>query len=162
MADLTELEHRLKAALSRISAGIDRWPSPHSAPLADQSAVIAHLQAELDAERLARTQREASLPSTQDHTPAAELVLLQRQLAEADLENQRLLAAIAGLRQDLRLMDEQAEANLAEANRAIEVLQGDLNALTQARDIETAEIAKILAALAPLIDAEEADPHAGT
>ena len=59
-------------------------------------------------------------------------------------------------------MDEQAEANLAQANRAIETLQADLAALVQARDIETSEIAKILAALAPLIDAEEANPHAGT
>jgi len=162
MADLTELEHRLTAALTRINAGFDKWLLPNTLPSADDGGKIADLQAQLAAEQLARSQIEATLSAQQGADPAAELLHLQRQLDEAELENQRLLAAIAGLRQDLRLMDEQAEANLAQANRAIETLQADLAALVQARDIETSEIAKILAALAPLIDAEEANPHAGT
>ena len=160
MADLTELEHRLKAALARISAGLDHWPLPHTAPSADQAAHIAHLEAQLDQERLARSQSATAAPVLE--APTGEISRLQRQVDELDLENQRLLAAIAGLRQDLRLMDEQAEAHLAQAHRATEALQADLDALIQARETETAEIAKILAALAPLIDAEEAPPHAGS
>ncbi len=162
MADLTELEHRLKAALARISAAMDQWPSPNTAPSADQAAHIAHLEALLDQERLARSQSAAAPPVLEAPDTSAEVLRLQRQVDELDLENQRLLAAIAGLRQDLRLMDEQSEAHLAQAHRATEALQADLDALIQARETETAEIAKILAALAPLIDAEEAPTHAGS
>ena len=85
---------------------------------------------------------------------------LQRQVEESSLENQRLNMAIDQLRQDLRLMEEQAEAHLSQASLAAQSLQDELDALTQAREAETAEIAKILAALAPLVDAAETAPHA--
>jgi len=91
---------------------------------------------------------------------SADLVRLQRQVDESSLENQRLHTAIAQLRQDLRLMEEQAEAHLSQASLAAQSLQAELDALTQAREAETAEIAKILAALAPLVAAAEAHPHA--
>jgi chromosome segregation ATPase len=91
---------------------------------------------------------------------SADLVRLQRQVDESSLENQRLHTAIAQLRQDLRLMEEQSEAHLSQASLAAQSLQAELDALTQAREAETAEIAKILAALAPLVAAAEAHPHA--
>jgi len=162
MADLTELEQRLKAALARISAGLEQVVLSNTASSTEQTAHVAHLQAQLDLERQARSQGEASLPNAQDADAAAQIAHLQRSLDEAAFENQGLHSAIAGLRQDLRLMDEEAEAHLAQAHRATEALQAEFDAMTQAREAETAEIAKILAALAPLIDAEEGHPHAGT
>ena len=104
-----------------------------------------------------------------DHWPTAtgtspdgstEIARLQRQVDESSLENQHLHTAVAQLRQDLHLMEEQAEAHLSQASLAAQSLQAELDALTQAREAETAEIAKILAALAPLVDAAETAPHA--
>jgi hypothetical protein len=161
MADLNELEQRMTAALARISATIDLLPAQKIAR-ADQSALIADLQAQLDLERLTLRQSVPSLPSGEDQNTAAEATGLQARLDEADLENRRLHAAVSGLRQDLRLMEEQADSHLAQAHQATATLQADLDALIQARENETAEIAKILAALAPLIDAEEAHPNAGS
>jgi chromosome segregation ATPase len=160
MADFAEIEQRMTAALARIRAGIDDWPKPVTAPSAAQAAHIAHLEAQLDHERAARSPKAepALFDLGQDST--AEVARVQRQLDEADLENQRLHTAIGLLRQDLRLMEEQAEANLAKLGDANAALQAELDALTQARAAETAEIAKILAALAPLVDVEEARSNA--
>lgn len=160
MADLADLEQRIAQAFARISAGLDRLPDPASRPSADQAEHIAHLQAQLDTERAARSHDHAPLEAKANQDQTAEVARLQRQVDETDLENQRLHASIAQLRQDLRLMEEQADANLAQASLATQNLQAELDALTQAREAETAEIAKILAALAPLVDAEEANPHA--
>ena len=156
MADLAEIEHRMTAALARIRAGIDDWPQPATGPNVQQAAHIAHLEAQLDLERAARSPKtEPDLLNFGQETQA-EIDRLQRQLDETDLENQRLHTAIGLLRQDLRLMEEQAEANLAKASDANAALQAELAALTQAREAETAEIARILAALAPLVDVQEA------
>jgi DNA repair exonuclease SbcCD ATPase subunit len=160
MADLADLEQRIAQAFARISAGLDQLPDRADRPSADQAAHIAHLQAQLDTERAARSHAQGGVDPVANHDQAAEVARLQRQVDETDLENQRLHAAIAQLRQDLRLMEEQAEANLAQAAHATQTLQAELGALTQAREAETAEIAKILAALANLVDAEEANPHA--
>ena len=160
MADLADLEQRIAQAFARISAGLDLLPDRAARPSADQAAHIAHLQAQLDHERAARSHEEVGVNPAVDQEQTAQVARLQRQVDETDLENQRLHTAIAHLRQDLRQMEEQADANLAQASLATQSLQAELDALTQAREAETAEIAKILAALAPLVDAEEADPHA--
>ena len=170
MADLAEIEQRITTALARIGAGLDHWPQPATGPSADQAAHIAHLQVQLDLERAARSHDAAakapvskapvSKAPVSDGDHVAEVARLQRQLDETDLENQRLHTAIGLLRQDLRLMEEQAEATLAKATFANANLQAELDALLQAREAETAEIAKILAALAPLVDAEEVNPNA--
>jgi len=162
MADITELEQRLTAALARIGAGLDLWQGQPFAAQIDQAAPNADLRDLFDPEPAARRQDAAAQDPAQDPDLAAEVAHLQRRLDEADLENQRLHSAIAGLRQDLRLMEEHAEAHLAQALRAKETLQAEFDALAHARATETAEIAKILVALAPLIDEEEAPPHAGS
>ena len=160
MADLADLEQRIAQAFARISAGLDQLPDRADRPSADQAAHIAHLQTQLDAERAARRHEDTGLDDAENEDQIAEVARLQRQVDETALENQRLHTAIAQLRQDLRLMEEQADANLAQASLATQNLQAELDALTQAREAETVEIAKILAALAPLVDAEEANPHA--
>jgi len=160
MADLADLEQRIAQAFARISAGLDLLPDRASRPSADQAAHIAHLQAQLDSERAAHSHQDVGVNPAVGQAQASEFARLQRQVDETDLENQRLHTAIAHLRQDLRQMEEQADANLAQASLATQSLRAELDALTQAREAEAAEIAKILAALAPLVDAEEADPHA--
>ena len=160
MADLAEIEQRITTALARIGAGLDHWPKPATGPSADQAAHIAHLQVQLDLERAARSDDAAAKAPATEGDHIAEVARLQRQLDETDLENQRLHTAIGLLRQDLRLMEEQAEATLAKATFANANLQAELDALLQAREAETAEIAKILAALAPLVDAAEVNPNA--
>ena len=61
MADLADLEQRIAQAFARISAGLDRLPDPASRPSADQAEHIAHLQAQLDTERAARSHDHAPL-----------------------------------------------------------------------------------------------------
>jgi len=138
MADLATLEQRILSALARIGAGIDQWPAGAIDPRVDDTAFQFGTDEEI----------------------SAELARLQRQVDESSFENQRLHSAIAQLREDLRLMEEQADAHLAQASRATQTLQAEFEALIQAREAETAEIAKILAALAPLVDAAEAHPNA--
>ncbi len=138
MADLATLEQRILSALARIGAGIDQWSAGATDPRVNDTAFQFGTGEEI----------------------SAELVRLQRQVDESSFENQRLHSAIAQLREDLRLMEEQADAHLAQASRATQTLQAEFDALIQAREAETAEIAKILAALAPLVDAAEAHPNA--
>ena len=138
MADLATLEQRILSALARSGAGIDQLPKAAIDPSSPDPSFQSDANAEI----------------------SAELVRLQRQVEESSFENQRLHSAIAQLREDLRLMEEQADAHLAQASRATQTLQAEFDALMTAREAETAEIAKILAALAPLVDAAEAHPNA--
>lgn len=163
MAEFAELEQRLTAALARISAGVARWPDPGTTPSAYQAAQIEHLQATLDAERLARAEADAKAEAAPPADPAplqAEIDRLTRQLDAQSLDNQRLRSSVAQLREELRRLREAAEPGLPDAAHLNRALQAELEALRVARASETTEITAILAALAPLVDAEEARAHA--
>lgn len=163
MAEFAELEQRMTKALARISAGLERWPEPGVTPSPYQAAQIAHLQQALDAERVARvTEREALAATTQPDTSAlqAEVDRLTRQLDAQALDNQRLRSSVAQLREEVRRLREAAEPGLADAALVNRAMQAELESLRAARASETTEISDILAALAPLIETEEAHAHA--
>jgi chromosome segregation ATPase len=163
MADLAELEHRIAAALARISAGVDRLATPDDAPSAAQAEAIAHLEAALDAERAARVAADAALNDLQSPSPGAdtaELDRLTRKLDAQGLDNQRLRSSIAQLREELRRLREAAEQGTIDAALVNRALQAELDALRAVRASEITEMADILAALGPIVEAEEGRAHA--
>lgn len=157
MANLAELEQRIAAALARISAGVDRLRSEidsDGAPMLQGE--LARLQTELDTQRTARAAADTALCDMQmsgGHT--AEVDLLTRALDAQGLDNQRLRSSIAQLREELRRMVEALEDGNTDAPLINRALQAELESLRAVRASETTEMADILAALTPIIEAEE-------
>lgn len=159
MNEIAELERRITAALDRIAQGIESAAFPAArvgaAPdAAENRAVVADLQQQLDAERATNaqlTERVRAIKEKQE-TIVAGLEKNVRRLTE-DLE-----AAQGELHRQKR-----AAQDLIEANRALETTGGgdawainramlaELEALRAARSAERAELAGILAELKPLI-----------
>ena len=157
MADLAELEQRIAAALARISAGVDRLRSEIDADGAPMlQGELARLQTELDTERTARAAADTVLSDMQmsgSHT--AEVDRLTRALDAQGLDNQRLRSSIAQLREELRRMVGALEDGNTDAPLINRALQAELESLRAVRASETTEMADILAALTPIIEAEE-------
>lgn len=161
MAEIAELEQRIIAALARIGEGVDRLAVAPDAPSAAQSEAITHLQAALDAERAARAVADAALNDLQSPPSAsAEVERLTRQLDAQGLDNQRLRSSVAQLREELRRLREAVEHDLIDAPLINRALQAELDSLRTVRAAETTEMADILSALVPLVQAEEARIHA--
>lgn len=165
MAEIAELEHRISAALARISAGVDRLGKAEDAPSAAQAGEIARLQALLDVERAARAEADAALAerrSTEetDVSVRAEVARLTRQLDEQSLDNQRLRSSLAQLREELRRLREAVESGVADAPLLNRALQAELESLRAARASETTEMAEILTQLGVIVEGEEALAHA--
>ena len=165
MAEIAELEHRISAALARISAGVDRLGKAEDAPSAAQAEEIARLQALLDVERAARAEADAALAeqrSTEDSDVSvrAEVARLTRQLDEQSLDNQRLRSSLAQLREELRRLREAVESGVADAPLLNRALQAELESLRAARASETTEMAEILTQLGVIVEGEEALAHA--
>ena len=155
MAELPELERQLEqritAALARIGAGVERLG-------AGPTPALTRLQMELDAERAARAAADDALnqmqmPIAGDHS--AEVDRLTRALDAQGFDNQRLRSSVAGLREELRRMREALDQGMADAPLVNRAMQAELEALRAVRAAETTEMADILSALAPLVDAEE-------
>lgn len=170
MVEFAELEQRILDALARIGTGVEGLAKAAAGagntPSAAQSEEIAHLQAALDAERAARlvadaARAEAEAAALTAAGPGAEVARLTRQLDAQGLDTQRLRSSVAQLREELRRLREAAEDGAADAPLINRALQAELEALRAVRASETTEMADILAALGPLIDAEEAQAHAG-
>ena len=166
MTEIAELEQRIRHALARISAGVDRLEAARDAagqvPSAAQADLITHLEGALDAERAARTELTHRLtnlpPPIVDLSP--EVDRLTRQLDAQSLDNQRLRSSVAQLREEVRRLREAAQHGTGDAALINRALQSEIEALRAARASETTEIAEILAILTPLVDAEEGRPHA--
>jgi predicted nucleic acid-binding Zn-ribbon protein len=169
MVEFAELEQRILAAFARIGAGVEvlgkTAKAAGSTPSAAQSEEIARLQAALDAEREARLAAEEARAATSAEDMGvdlgAEVERLTRQLDAQGLDSQRLRSSVAQLREELRRLREATETGLADAPLINRALQAELEALRAVRASETTEMADILAALGPVIDAEEAQAHAG-
>ncbi|MGV8986732.1 MAG: hypothetical protein ACOH2H_10645 [Cypionkella sp.] len=167
MVEIAELEQRITAALARISAGVERLGAARDTlgetPSAAQAEKIAHLQAALDSERAARVAADAALNELQSPPsadPSVDVDRLTRQLDAQGLDNQRLRSSVVQLREELRRLREAAEQIIADAPLVNRALQVELEALRAVRASETTEMAEILAALGPLVEAEEESAHA--
>ena len=157
MSDLAALEHRIREALARVDAGIELLPI--GGPSAAQTAEIAELRAALEAERAARAEAEGQLA---DFHEAVEAVAaendhdrLLRQIDAQALDNQRLRASVAALREELRRMSEALTEGLADPELVNHAMAVELEALRAQRASETTEMADILFELDRIVTAEE-------
>jgi chromosome segregation ATPase len=149
MTELAEVEQRVRAALGRIDAGIDRLPI--GGPSAQQTEQIAHLQALLDAERQARAEAEAQLADLHEAVEAAAVeqgdARLLRQIDAQGLDNQRLRASVAALREEVRRLSEALAEGLGDASLINHALVAELESLRAQRASETTEMTDILSEL---------------
>jgi hypothetical protein len=167
MGQIAELEQRIATAFARIAAGVEALearPAPE-APVADQGE-LTRLQAALDEERMAHAQLSERLKTTRDQDAKAQTALkaevstLTRQLDAQSLDMQRLSGTVGQLREELRRLREAAEQGMADPQLINRAMLAELEALRATRAAETTEMADILAALTPILDAEEARAHA--
>ena len=171
MAQIEELEQRITAAFSRISAGVlalstAQIPAPSTAPVAPGDDALARLQAALDDEHMANAQlterlRTLGQQGTQSEASSrAQVDSLTRQLDTQGLDVQRLTSTVAQLREDLRRLREAAEQGIVDPSLINRAMMAELEAMRTARTAESNEMNDILSALGGVLDTEEARAHA--
>lgn len=164
MAQIEELESRIAAAFQRISDGVVVLASRQAEPADDGAR--ARLEEELEAERLTNAQLNERLRALSNDRSATETALrdeiaaLTRALDEQGLDIQRLTATVTSLREDLRRLREGAEGGVTDPALINRAMLAELEALRATRAAEAHEMADILAALGPVLDAEEARANA--
>ena len=171
MGQIADLEQRITTAFARIAAAVaalEARPAP-AAPVADTTELTPDLTAELitvqtalDEERMAHAQLAERLKMLRDQDAkaqaalTAEVAALTRQLDAQGLDVQRLSGTVAQLREELRRLREAAEPGMADPQLINRTMLAELEALRATRAAETTEMAEIIAALTPILDAEEA------
>ena len=160
MATIPELEQRITAAFARIVAGVEALSSVTPAPVAE-TPDDSDLQAELDEERMAHAQLTERVKvlteqgSSRQKALGSEVDRLTRQTDAQGLDLQRLRSSVTQLREDLRRLREAAEQGMADPGLINRAMQAELEALRATRAAEASEMSDILAALAPIVEAEE-------
>jgi uncharacterized protein (DUF885 family) len=168
MGQLDELEQRISAAFSRISAGVVALSSaPEPAPAEPEASdALASLQDALDEERMANAQLNERFRVLVDQHGATESALraevdsLTRQLDAQGLDVQRLSSTVVQLREDLRRLREAAEQGIVDPSLINRAMMSELEALRTARSAEANEMNDILSALGGVLDEAEGRPHA--
>lgn len=164
MGQVADLEQRITAAFARIAAGVEGLTVPVAA--ATTAAPDPGLQEALDEERMAHAQLAERLKMLRDQDAKAEIALkaevdrLTRLLGAQGLDVQRLSGTVSTLREDLRRLREAAEQGMADPQLINRAMLAELEALRATRAAETTEMADILAALTPILAAEEVLAHA--
>jgi hypothetical protein len=162
MGQLEELEQRIAAAFSRISAGVVALSAAPAVP----AAPAPDLQEALDEERMANAQLNERLRNLQDQadgsrtTQQAQVTSLTAQLETQSLDVQRLTSTVTQLRDDLRRLREAAEQGVVDPSLINRAMMAELEALRTARAAEATEMNDILSALGQVLDAEEGRVHA--
>ena len=180
--DIAAYEARLVAALSRIQAGIAKWPdggaeagdgsdpdpAQHELPVAMPSAgaaddEIATLRTQLDDERTANAQlqqRVRQIKRKQEERVRgleAELEDINARYEAAAREAGKLRRASEGLRQALADMEAAAQAGAPDAHLINRAMMAELEALRAERSADAQEISEIITALEPLVEQETQD-----
>jgi chromosome segregation ATPase len=164
MDGIAELEQRIMAALARLDAGLERRVSASSsaAPSPAVMAELDHLREELDEERSANAQMNERLRAQRERTERVvaemrgEIDRLARQVDEQALAMQRLVASTTQMREDLRRL---RAAGPGGADAALLGKAADAEAGAALRAAEAADLANLVAALTPIVQAEELRQH---
>ncbi len=169
MGQIQDLEQRITAAFSRISAGVEALSAAaHAATPAALAPATPDpaLQEALDEERMAHAQLNERLRVLRDQSAATESALrseveyLTGQLDAQGLDIQRLSATVAQLRDDLARLRQAAEQGVVDPSLINRAMMAELEALRATRAAEASEMNDILAALGGVLDAEEGRAHA--
>jgi hypothetical protein len=167
MTDIAELERRFAEAIDRLDGALAALAAPRpaaaaSAPAAESPEVAALAEA-LETERTANaqlTERVRAIRERQDAMVGAlerRVETLTAQLDAAGIEAQRLRKVNVQLRETVRTLREAAAAGATEPHLINKAMLAELDALRAARQAEMVEMEDILAALDPLIAAEDRD-----
>jgi hypothetical protein len=167
MDDIAELERRITAALERLAAGVDRHLSSSGGVAPATMAELDRLREELDEERMASAQAAERLKVQRERADRvaadlrAEAERLAAQVDAQALAMQRLVTSAIQLREDLRRLRESVTAGGAIDPGLIDkALAAEVEAQHATRTAETLELSDIIAALTPVVEAEEARAHA--
>ena len=163
MDEIAELERRITAALERISKGMEERPSASGGPSPVVLAELDRLREELDDERTANyqlterlKQQRARAERTLDEI-REEAARLTAQVDEQALAMQRLVNSNVQMREELRRLREATErGGTVDAALIDKALAAELEAYRATAEAETAELADLIAALTPIVEAEEA------
>ena len=166
MSELSELEARISAALTRIKTGLDDVKSQPVAPVVEPStsdARVEEMAAQLDEERTANAQLEERvklLKERQDGKIAeleAGVEAGRARSSRMDRELQRLRQVNAELRDINSQLREAVTAGVAEPHLVNKAMLAELEALRATRSADAAEMDAILEELTPIIEREAAD-----
>lgn len=163
MQDIEQFEQRLVAALLRIGAAAERLADGQPVPVQE-----ADTAAEVEIARLARLIEEARAHNLQlseklqaeqagQAVRQARIATLNAQIDSQGVEMQRLRMVNVQLREAMRSLREALVAGAVEPGQINRALQAELESLQVTRQIESAELEQLLAALDPLL--AEAAPH---
>ncbi len=162
MSDISELEHRLQAALERAEAALAALPARPEAPQpagADPQE-LESLREQLESERTANAQLEArvgAITEKQEKLVAgleAEVARLREELSARDDLIQRVKQVNHKLRSNNRALREAQKAGAADAVLINASLEAELEALRSTQEAERAELDAILGDLKPLLEGE--------
>lgn len=157
---MTQIEHvqrRLREALESIGSGIEDLEQARPGPAADP-AEIARLQEALEAEREANAQLEERVRAQKDKAERqgrelqAEIDRLKQELADAEIQAQRMRRTNTQLRQSIQALRESAEEGVSEPHLINQAMMSELEGLRVAREGDRAEMDAILGELKPLLE----------
>lgn len=163
MQDIELHEGRLVAALRRLEAAATQLAQPPApsapalAPDAAAGAEVARLTGLLDEAREQNVQLTERLATLRDRhqsglaTLEGRITALTGQIDAQGLEMQRLRTVNVQLREAMRALRHGLSAGVSDATQINRALQAEVEALHVTRQIETAELDQLLAALEPLV-----------
>ncbi len=156
MSEITEIRHRLEAALDRIGQGIDLL-HPVKADAVDP-AVLQALKSELAEERVVSAQLEERIRVLKDRGDGrvaaleSEVAAGRTKLADLDHDLQRLRQSNADLRDMTAQLRAALNDGVAEAELVNRAMLAEIEALRATRAADLAEVTAILAEIKPLIE----------
>lgn len=168
MTQIDNHERRLAAALARIGAVLDRLAEPGPAAQTDDTpdsaaeVEVARLTRALEDARAENAGLEARLDTARDRQAATVATLesrvasLTQQIDAQGIEVQRLRMVNVQLREALRSLREALADGTTDAGQINRAMQAEIEAMRTARQIEAAELDRLLAALEPHVATAEA------
>lgn len=160
MTEITELQQRLRNALQRIGTGIEGLEAPAPAPAVDP-AEIDRLNEALAAEQEANAQLEERLRAQREKMERMEreqralVDRLKQELADGEIQAQRMRRTNTQLRQSIQTLREAAETGVVEPHLINQAMMSELEGLRVTRDGDRAEMDAILGELKPLLEGAE-------
>ena len=153
MSEITELERRITAALTRIDAGVDALGQ---IPDGDAGEVAA-LKESLEVEKTANAQLEERVAAIKEKQETlikeleAKVADLTATVAQQESDAKRLLMVNAQLRESNDELRESNESEVGDAHLINKAMQTELEALRATRKADLAELETIMDELKPLI-----------
>ncbi len=164
MQDIERHEGRLSAALQRIGTALEQLAAPPAADPASAAGVeLGRLSGLLEEARAQNSQLSDRLATLRERhqsglaTLEGRITALTGQIDAQGLEMQRLRTVNVQLREAMRALRDGLSAGISDPAQINRALQAEVEALHVTRQIETAELDQLLAALEPLVGGGDRD-----